>query len=344
MATPLAADRIVEALRAEGVKLVELPGWRTHNRNHKGAWGPVNGVMLHYTAGHPGSLAREAAYAKNILYDGYAGLPGPLCQFGIGTDGTVYLTGWGRANHAGTINAAALARVIDGTLSLDSTETPGPDQVDGNSRLYGIECITAGNLTEPQREAAVRVCVAICRAHGWSGRDVIGHGEATRRKTGDPRGVNMGHFRRDVMARLRNPVDAAPKPTPPTTPPPTTPILEEDPVPTHRELRPTLQHSGKDWQLMDGSIVEAKDHPQRASVTAQLTAPPGVTGEARLVSYDNKGKRWVRYPAIPFRDGSCLLALQLGQGGPEADLRVDVRMDQPCTVSGLLAALAWEVK
>lgn len=50
MATPLTPDALVRALRAEGVVVREHGAWRTHNRNHKGPWGPVNGVMLHHTA------------------------------------------------------------------------------------------------------------------------------------------------------------------------------------------------------------------------------------------------------------------------------------------------------
>lgn len=46
MATPLSADRIVAALRAEGVRVVEVRSWRTHNRGNRGSgWGPVHGVM-----------------------------------------------------------------------------------------------------------------------------------------------------------------------------------------------------------------------------------------------------------------------------------------------------------
>ena len=29
--------------------VVEVGDWRTHNRNHKGPWGPVHGVMIHHT-------------------------------------------------------------------------------------------------------------------------------------------------------------------------------------------------------------------------------------------------------------------------------------------------------
>lgn len=114
-------------------------------------------------------------------------------------------------------------------------------------------------------------------------------------------------------------------------------------MPNHREIHTTLTHKGKDWQLMDGSIVESKRVPQRASVTAQLTFPADATVCARFVSWDNKGRRWVRYPAATFTGGTGVLTMQLGQGGPEADLRVDVKADRACRVDGLLTALAWDV-
>lgn len=49
MATPLSASKLVRALRDEGPEVREHRGWRTHNRSHKGPWGPVNGVMIHHT-------------------------------------------------------------------------------------------------------------------------------------------------------------------------------------------------------------------------------------------------------------------------------------------------------
>ena len=72
MAAPLSASRLVEALRAEGVTVHEVPGWRTNNRNHKGAWGPVNGVLIHHTVTGPGTDV------VNLIYDGHSALPGPL--------------------------------------------------------------------------------------------------------------------------------------------------------------------------------------------------------------------------------------------------------------------------
>ena len=80
MATPLTASALVAALRAEGCKVVEVKQWRTHNRNSKGAWGPVNGVLLHHT------VTSGTQKSINICYDGYAALPGPLCHGVIDKD------------------------------------------------------------------------------------------------------------------------------------------------------------------------------------------------------------------------------------------------------------------
>ncbi|NED87248.1 N-acetylmuramoyl-L-alanine amidase, partial [Streptomyces sp. SID11233] len=44
MSAPLSAARMLAALRAEGLDVVEHPGWRTHSRTGPGRpWGPVHG-------------------------------------------------------------------------------------------------------------------------------------------------------------------------------------------------------------------------------------------------------------------------------------------------------------
>jgi hypothetical protein len=50
MSSPLSASTFLEALANEGLTVVQAGDWHTHNRNHKGPWGPVNGVMIHHTA------------------------------------------------------------------------------------------------------------------------------------------------------------------------------------------------------------------------------------------------------------------------------------------------------
>ncbi|MEU9555061.1 peptidoglycan-binding protein [Streptomyces fumanus] len=195
MATPLPADALVSALTAEGVTVVEHGDWRTHNRNSVGAWGPVNGVMVHHTV----TSGTDASVA--LCYDGTTELPGPLCHGVIAKDGTVHLVGNGRANHAGSGDADVLAAVVAET----ALPAPNSDDVDGNTRFYGFECVNLGDGSDPwpeaQLKAIARVCAAICRAHGWSAASVIGHLEWTFRKI-DPKGFSMASMRDRVAALL----------------------------------------------------------------------------------------------------------------------------------------------
>ncbi|WP_258312066.1 N-acetylmuramoyl-L-alanine amidase, partial [Streptomyces sp. ZEA17I] len=223
MATPLTADRLLAALRAEGVTVVEHPGWRTHHRNHKGAWGPVNGVMIHHTVSS-GSAASVA-----LCRDGYASLPGPLCHGVIDKAGTVHLISAGRANHAGGGDPAVLARVVAEDYG-DRPPAPrahdgSAGAVDGNARFYGFECVNLGDGKDPwpaaQLEAIERASAALCRAHRWTARSVIGHAEWSAAKI-DPRGFTMTSMRTRIATRLTatpgTPPKQPSKPSPPAKP------------------------------------------------------------------------------------------------------------------------------
>lgn len=198
MSTPLSADKFISVLRAEGVKVSEHTGWRSHNRNSKGAWGPMNGVVIHHTAG-ASSLA--------LCWSGTSALPGPLCHTHLAKGGTATMLANGRANHAGTFAQNAHNAVL-----AESSVHPRPDSsepVDGNARYYGIEIENLGNGKDPypdvQYQAAVRWAAALCRAHGWSANSVIGHKEGTRRKI-DP-SFDMDAFRKCVAERLKHEAD-----------------------------------------------------------------------------------------------------------------------------------------
>ncbi len=215
MAVPLSADRMVAVLKAEGVKIVEYRDWRTHNRNHKGAWGPVNGVMIHHT------VSSGTDHSVALCYNGHATLPGPLCQAVGAKDGRVFLVANGRANHAGSGDDDVLDAVIA------ETKLPVDDEAntDGNARFYGIELINLGDGKDPwpteQVEAAVRWATAVCRAHGWDAGSVVGHKEWQPGKV-DPRGIDMDVFRDRVAARLAHaaswtPGNSTPVPQPAKT-------------------------------------------------------------------------------------------------------------------------------
>ncbi|MGK5632844.1 peptidoglycan-binding protein [Streptomyces sp. URMC 123] len=204
MATPLSADAFARALRAEGVSVVEHDGWRTHNRNHMGPWGPVNGVMLHHTAGRD---------SVELCQDGMSGLPGPLCIGVIAKDGTVHLVGYGRTNHAGKGSRAAYEAV---RAEGPTPARPGPDALDGNTHFYGFEIENLGDGRDPypdaQLDAVERIAAAVCRAHGWTPASVIGHKEWTTRKI-DP-SFSMPGMRDRIAARLQGDPGARPEPRP----------------------------------------------------------------------------------------------------------------------------------
>ncbi|GGT71442.1 N-acetylmuramoyl-L-alanine amidase [Streptomyces atratus] len=204
MANPMSAAQVISALRAEGVRVVEVGNWRTHNRNSKGAWGPVNGSIVHHT------VTKGTAATVAMVRDGYASLPGPLCHGMIAKDGRVHMVGWGRANHAGGGDPRVLEQVI--AESYGSRPTPptkgNANGTDGNARFYGWECENLGDGKDPwpkaQYDAIVRVQAALCRAHGWSAKSVIGHLEWSNDKV-DPRGFTMAALRADVAERLKHP-------------------------------------------------------------------------------------------------------------------------------------------
>ncbi|WP_406007298.1 peptidoglycan-binding protein [Streptomyces sp. NBC_00637] len=195
MANPLSADALVSALRAEGVTVVEHSGWRTNNRNQKGSWGPVNGVVVHHT------VTSGTSDSVSLCFDGHSALPGPLCHGVIAKDGTVHLVGNGRANHAGSGDGDVLRAVI----AEKPLPAPNENDTDGNVHFYGFECVNLGDGKDPwpavQLEAMVRASAALCRAHGWSAASVIGHKEWTSTKV-DPRGFTMADFRARVATRL----------------------------------------------------------------------------------------------------------------------------------------------
>ena len=134
---------IADVLRAEGVNLVEYPGWQ--NRGH-GDFKDIRGVMVHHTGSDNASAASIA--------NGRPDLPGPLSQLHIARDGTVTLVAVGVAWHAGV-----------GMYPWLPTNM-------GNWHMIGIECANSGtsptaphrtNWPDAQYFALVDCCAAINR-------------------------------------------------------------------------------------------------------------------------------------------------------------------------------------
>lgn len=209
MSSPPSAASFLTALKNEGVEVVEVGNWETHNRNAKGPWGPVHGVMVHHT------VTEGTQNSVDIVRDGYASLPGPLCHGMIAKNGKVHLVGYGRTNHAGLGDPDVLAAVIAETKPpLDDEAT-----VDGNRHFFGFECENLGDNEDEwpaaQIDAIVRVCAAICRLLGWNPRSVIRHMDWQPGKI-DPRGpgMNWDSILLKVTERLGRTTTPTPLPVP----------------------------------------------------------------------------------------------------------------------------------
>ncbi|WP_328891465.1 N-acetylmuramoyl-L-alanine amidase [Streptomyces sp. NBC_00316] len=155
-------------------RIIEVGNWLTHNRNSRGVWGRVNGVMIHH------SVTKGTAAMVGIVRNAYADLPGPLCHGMIAKDGRVHLIGYGRTDHAGLGDGDVLQAVVAERRLPSDDET----NTDGNRHFYGFECESLGDGKDPwpdvQLEAIEKVSAAICRhrrprrqpsqgdSHGWS--------------------------------------------------------------------------------------------------------------------------------------------------------------------------------
>lgn len=210
MATPMTPTQIKAQLAKFGIPFAEYKNWASHNRNHKGAWGPVHGFMIHHT----GSDSKDQ---RELLYAGLSDLPGPLSQFGLAQDGTVHLIGWGRANHAGAGDPDVLAAV----KAESALPTDNESSIDGNSHFYGVEIWYSGShkMTDAQYASLRKLSAAICDFHGWTEGSVIGHGEWGSPGKWDPgyapgKMMDMDAVRADIKATI-----SEGKPSKPTVPP-----------------------------------------------------------------------------------------------------------------------------
>ncbi len=155
-----------QALRAEGVRVVEVEGWATRGK----PMNPPKVVIAHHTATRPSTT--DAAVIR-LLRVGRTDLPGPLCQIGLARDGTAYVVAAGRANHAGT---------------------GGWHGVTGNANALGVEAFNDG-LGEPwphiQLDAYDRTCAAVLRHVDRDASWLCGHREWAPGRKIDPTGIDM---------------------------------------------------------------------------------------------------------------------------------------------------------
>lgn len=223
-----------EVLEAAGLKVAETPGWRARGR---GDMPNPRGVMCHHTA----TTAGGNMPTLNMLINGRPDLGGPLCQLGLGRDGTFYVVAAGRANHAGKGDWRGI--------------------VTGNSSFIGIEAENSGLAgdvwPQVQLDAYHRGVAAILKKLGAGAAMCCGHKEyalPAGRKP-DP-SLDMGAFRAAVAEFIAG-----------KTPPP--PIPAED-----TEKRPTLRRGARgDWvRMLQGLIEVSVDGDFGAGTEAKVRA------------------------------------------------------------------------
>lgn len=204
MARPMTPDETLRALTQWHVRFLSVDGWRTRNRNHVGSWGPVHGLMLHHT----GDDADDRTDLR-VVTRGRSDLPGPLAQFGCDDEGTIWLIGCGRANHAGGGDPRVLRAVVEESY-VDRPPRPrqhtgSAGSTDGNDNFYGVETFYGGARapTRQARRSLVLLAAAICDHHGWTAKSVIGHEEWSDHKS-DPGHLDMSVFRASVAQRLHD--------------------------------------------------------------------------------------------------------------------------------------------
>lgn len=213
MSNPLTPNRLVSILSAEGVRVVEYPGWTTRERDDETGkpFGPVHMVLNHHTAGK-NSLTL-------IAKTGLPALPAPLAHVHLRKTGVATLCSSGRANHAGLMARNAYESFLNED-GLHPTPSKASGTIDGNDVAYGIEVENLGDgkdmYTRAQYDAWVRINAAICREYDWSAQSCGGHKETSVEGKIDPKGPVEGYgsrglftytdslLRTDIAERLRH--------------------------------------------------------------------------------------------------------------------------------------------
>lgn len=196
-------NALIAALRRRAVPYTEYAGWGTRNTGRP--FTPL-AITLHDSVTGAMSDDRAAEFCR----DGRTNLAGPLYTALLGRDGVLRLIGWGTTNNSGSTVRARVELAKAGDMPLDRelpTPTAADDYFATNQQHHGVAYVTeaAGPYTDLQRQRMPQVLAAFCECEGWSPEggagSVIGHGEATRRKS-DP-ALDMGDVRRQVLAALR---------------------------------------------------------------------------------------------------------------------------------------------
>lgn len=148
---------LADEFRVAGLKVIEVEGWKNRGRPAStGNFDPRGPVTTHHT-GTTTSWRRLIPTLMTII-KGRSDLPGPLAQWTVGYDGTVYVVAAGRANHAGRVGKRGV--------------TGMPFGADGNALALGDEVDTDGTQTMPAvQRNAIATANAVVLKHYKRGTD-----------------------------------------------------------------------------------------------------------------------------------------------------------------------------
>ena len=206
MATPLTATRLLKALRDEGLVVHEVRNWRTHNRNSKGPWGPVNGVMIHHT------VTKGTAGSVDLCYDGHAEPAGPAVPRRDRQEGRDPPRRQRPRQPRGARRPRRPAGSDQRVRTAATTTPPTPTATATSTASSASTSATARTRGRRRRRLAIeKVSAAICRAHDWTERSVIGHKEWQPGKV-DPRGFTMDSMRGRIKKRLAKAAEGTAEP------------------------------------------------------------------------------------------------------------------------------------
>lgn len=176
---------LADVARSAGLQVEEVPNWQT--RGH-GDVGNMIGIVCHHTADGPtGDFPSLETVTR-----GRPGLSGPLCNYGLGRSGKVYVVAAGCAWHAGSGSWKGVR--------------------DGNHHFIGIEAENTGYIHGPRAEAwsevqvdaYARLCAAILDHIKQPVSQCIGHKEWAPKRKVDPT-FDMAPFRDRVSFYMANP-------------------------------------------------------------------------------------------------------------------------------------------
>lgn len=169
---------LAEVLRAAGLTVHEVSGWRTRG---SASWGPIRGITCHETRG---SRTSTDAGEIRVLIEGSTTAPPPIAQLYLSRTGAWHVVASGKCHH-------------------NKVGRAGPNEGYGNSQLLGIEAQHAAGepWTDVQYESYVRGVAALVRTLSIPVSRVAGHKEHQPGEKTDP-AFDMIKFRRDVAAAM----------------------------------------------------------------------------------------------------------------------------------------------